>query len=54
MGAGARWLCWEQVRRAMGSCRWVGGWVGGVGDARGVTLGAEVGIVNGAAGGGTP
>ena len=31
IGAETGWLCWERVRRTMGSGRCVGGWVGGVG-----------------------
>ena len=53
MGAGAGWLCWERVWRAMGSGTCVGGQVGGVGAARGGTLRAAVGIVNKEVGGGT-
>ena len=38
----------------MGSGRCAGGWIGGVRTARGGTLGAAVGIVNGSAGRGAP
>ena len=48
MGAGAGWLCRERVWRAMGSGRCAGGWVDGVVDAWGGTLGAAAGIVNAA------
>ena len=53
IGAGSGWMCRDQVRREIGSGRCVGWWVGGVRDARGGTLGAVVGIVNGEAGEGT-
>ena len=51
MGAGDGWLCWDRVRREMGSRRCAGGWVGGVRAAREGNLGAAVGIFNGAMGG---
>ena len=40
IGTGARWMCQDQVRQAMGSGRCTGGWVGGVRADSGGTLGA--------------
>ena len=50
IGAGAGWMCQEQVQRAMVSGRCTGGWFGGIRDDMGVTLGVAVGIVNGVEG----
>ena len=64
-GAGAVWLFWEKVRRAVGSGRCVGDFVGGLGGstrweqltlgtAVGGTLRYAVGISNGDTVGGHP